>query len=363
MKNRNYSVDELIRNPSFQRLVKGEAAPGEVDQWTAWMEQSEENRKKIKKALSGILGFEPVESPAPDFEEEWSRLYRSTIGKSMDKQVVGTADKDSTLRWIYRAAAAILLMGLVGLGIYNYSENDKSATQLEQISERKTIITVDGEEKLLKFSNGSKVTLNSNSTLTYTVGLLHDETIDITLEGEAYFDADPNHSKARPAFAVTTPDGVIKDIGTKFLVTVEKDRSRVVLQEGRVEVEARDEKNIKEKFEVTKGEMVEFSKSAVLKKELVNSTFYTSWATGVMEFEQTEISKFATYVAQRFNVDVQFFDPKLADITLDGAIYFNSLEGLVRAVSDVAKIPVYQSGDRKTVYIGNPNNGNNTPNK
>lgn len=360
MDDRNYSVIELVHNQSFRRMCKGTARPEEIENWSRWMEDRDENRERAKKALSEIAGFEFADLETPDFEKEWSRLYKTTVGRQ-DMYSIGTAHKDSALRWIYRVAAALLLIGMVGIGAYLYSENGMSRTQLEQITQEETVKTGEGQQKTLKFNNGSKVAkvvLNSNSTLTYNVGLIRDQAIGVTLQGEAFFDVEKDFSKNHPAFSVSTPDGIIEDIGTEFLVTVENERSRVVLQEGMVNVKATDGEKAQKEFKVSMGEMVEFSKTNILKKETVNSTFYTSWATGSMQFDQTKISTFAEYVEQRFRVAV-VADPALTGVTLDGAVYFKSLEGLVRSVSDVTRIPVYQSKNRDTVYIGNPYNSNN----
>lgn len=352
MGNKDYTVSELVQDPAFRRMVKGTAAPYEIDRWSKWMEASNQNRQKARLAMSEIAGFEFADPTIPDVDEAWSRLYSVTVG-GRDIPHLKMSEKDSSLRWMYRAAAAILLIGMVSIGGYLYSESDQAATQLEQITEERQVETGEGEQKSLKFSNGAKIVLNSNSVLTYTIGLLGDETIQVTLEGEAYFEADMYSSSSQPAFAVSTPDGIIEDIGTKFLVTVEKGHSRVILQEGLVEVEQGDARNSNGIFRVSMGEMVEFDKAHIIKREAVNSTFYTSWATGFIEFNQTEIKEFATYVEQRFGVKVQIMNPDIAGIAMDGAVYFKSLEDLVRSVSDVVKISVYQSEDRNTIYIGN----------
>ena len=167
-----------------------------------------------------------------------------------------------------------------------------------------------------------------------------------------------NSESDLPAFAVTTPDGIIRDIGTKFLVAVENGHSRVVLQEGLVEVEPvsgqvnLSEQN-EEKFRVRKGEMVEFRRSDIITRKEINPTFYSSWATGFLELEESGVQEFAEYVEKRFVVDVQLWDPGLKDIQLNGTVYFRSLDELMKSVSEVIGIPVYRSADRGTVYIGN----------
>ncbi|SHF07000.1 FecR family protein [Fodinibius roseus] len=355
MHRKKYTVDELVQNPSFRQMVKGTASAEEVSRWNDWIEASDQNRAKARQAISEIAGFE-FDDPARgdvDEEVEWSRLYEATVGKSDTKiQQQYIQGRDSSAKWWYRVAAILILGSIIGAGLYLYPETDKVSTGVEQITREQTVRTDSGEQKTIRFSNGSKIILNSNATVTYSLGLLHSQTIEVTLEGEAFFDAESKSGENEPVFAIQTPDGTIRDIGTEFLVSVGDDYSRVILQEGTVEVTPREPVNEDRRIAVQKGEMLEFNRSEVLKKQGVNATFYTSWATGSMEFDKTTVQEFAGFVEQRFYVEVQVADPDLAEIRIDGAVYFKSLEGLVRSVSDIIKIPVYQSEDRETVYIG-----------
>jgi ferric-dicitrate binding protein FerR (iron transport regulator) len=336
-------------------MVKGTASTRELNEWNRWIESKDQHRTKAREATSEIAGFAFNIQKQPDIEEEWNRLYKHTLGKKKEERKENANSINSgsklPLKWIYRVAAVLLLGAFVGFGAYMYSGTDQ-ITEVEQITQERTIQTSSGEQKTVKFSNGSKMVLNSNSSITYNVGILHSQTIKVVLEGEAYFDAESISSQKQPVFAVHTPDGTIRDIGTEFLVKVKKDRSSVVLQEGKVEVSTTNQSNEEEKIAVQKGEMLEFDKSSVLSKKKVNATFYTSWATRSMEFNRTSIREFADFVEQRFNVKVRIARSEVALITLDGAVHFESLAGLVRSVSGVTNVPVYQSKDRKTVYIG-----------
>lgn len=355
---KDFTIRELKENPSFRRMVRGIATAEEIESWNRWIESNDENRLKAKKALTEMAGFEFQTAGTPNIEREWIRLRERTTGKSNKPLPPFRRNKDNTLRWIFRAVAIILLVSFVGIGMNLFYEESNSVPQLVQLTSERTITTEEGEQKSLKFSNGSKVILNSYSSLTYRLGDSKNSTIKITLEGEAWFDADPNRESDQPAFVVSTPDGIIRDIGTKFLVTVENGHSRVVLQEGLVEVEptnnpgdVSDQNSMK--FQVEKGEMVEFRRSDIITRKKVNPTYYSSWATGVLELEQSGVQEFAEYVEQRFDVDVQFRDSSLKNIQLNGTVYFRSLDELMRSVSEVIGIPVYRSADRDIVYIGN----------
>lgn len=360
MNKHNYSVNDLIHDQSFHGMVKGRASQEEIERWSAWMEDSEQNRRTAQEAIAEISGFQFDDPASIDFDKEWSKLYKSTVGRQ-NFYKASSAKKDFGLRMVYQLTAAVLLVGLVGLEVFFYAGSQPAEPQLEQITQEETVHTSDGQQKTLNFTNNgktAKVVLNENSTLIYEVGLLQDQPIEISLQGEAFFDVEQGFSEGHPAFSISTPDGLIKDLGTEFLVTVEKDRSRVVLQEGIVKIQQAARDQTQEEFEITKGQMVEFSKADILQLKIVNSSFYTSWATGSMQFGSTKVSDFAEYVRHRFEVEVILKDHSLKEVTLEGAVYFKSLEGLLRSVSEITKIPIYQSQHRDTVYIGNMYNAN-----
>lgn len=351
----HFSINELVNQRSFRRFAKGTATPEEAEKWNSWMEESDENRTKTKTAISEIVGFEFKSHPMPDVQKEWARLRSKTSGKKK-AGAYQRKPNDRHLQWLIRVAAILLLASMVGIGAYLHSGSERGLTHLQQLTEEHTISTNADEQKTLTFSNGARLVLNSNSRLTYTLGMIQSQTIQVTLEGEAWFDAD-NDESADPAFAVRTPDGIIRDIGTQFLVTVQQGQTRVVLQEGIVEVESiaenNGENNLKnEFFRIEKGEMVEFNRTDILTRERVNPTFYSAWATQFMQFEETTIGELADYIEGHFGVEVYITDADLNEITLDGAVYFRSLDELIRSVSEVTGIPVYRSDTRDRVYMG-----------
>ena len=216
-------------------------------------------------------------------------------------------------------------------------------------------MTEEGEQKTLNFSNGSKVILNSFSTLTYRLGSYNGSTIEITLDGEAWFDAGPGGDSDEPVFAVNTPDGIITDIGTKFLVKVENGHSAIVLQEGLVEVEPLDLSNSgmqEKKFQVQEGEMVEFRRAEIITRRYVNPTYYSSWATGMLKLEETDIEEFSEYIEQQFDVEVKLKDSRLKNMQLNGTVYFRSLDELMRSVSEVIGLTTYRPVRKDTVFLG-----------
>lgn len=333
-------------------MVLGIASADEVRRWSEWMEFSEENRRTAMQATSELVGFEFTLAETPDIDKQWLRLRNETVGKK-EKPASSTWKKEKRLKWIIRAVAIFLILGSAGIATVIFHNEDNSVPQLELLAEERIISTEADQHKTLQFSNGSRIVLNSSSTLTYRTGTTERPTIEVVLDGEAWFEADPNAESEQPAFEIVTPDGIIRDIGTKFLVSVQNGLSRVVLQEGVVEVEPLGRVEANEgTFRVRKGEMVEFRGTDIIARKEVNPSFYSSWATGVLVLAQSRMQEFAEYVEERFDVRVQLNQADLEGLQLNGTVYYRSLDELMRSVSEVIGIPVYRSADRDTVYIG-----------
>ena len=330
----------------------------EIDEWQEWIIKSEENREAARLASLEIIGFEFKEPSLPDIESEWKKLHQKTSGRNKTA-VYGKRKADSFSQWFIKIAAIFIVAAITGLGVYLLSAGEDAQIVTEHVTELKTISTDGSEIKTVRFSNGSRIVLNRNTVMSYGVGNANNQTIEIILDGEAWFDVPEEVSDSVPAFEVRTPDGVIRDIGTQFLVTVKPGHTEVVLQKGIVEIDQIEAGNsstdfVKDTFLLEKGELLAFNRTEILMREMVNPTFYTAWATNFMQFDRTSVHEFMQYVEQRFEVRGIITEPGIDDITIDGAVYFRSLAELVRAVSEVLEVPVFLSEKRDTVYIGRP---------
>ena len=346
MRQTEYTVQDLVQDPSFLRFAKGIASVEETEEWDRWIEHTLQNRAKSKAAISEIVGFEFKNELAPDIEKQWALLYKKTAGdqKKESRRLTGRE-----LNWIVRAVAVLILVSTVWAGSHLFSNDGMPVTQLEQLIEETTLRTAENEQKIMRFSNGSSIVLNSNSTITYSTGQVNSQTIQVFLDGEAWFVADDDPGLPGPAFSISTPNGIIEDIGTEFLVSVGDTGSRVVVQEGVVEIfPSRHQAdfnppNYKEisSYRAEKGELIEFTHENILDRRNVNTTFYTSWATGFMQH-----ARHFQAIIKRDERLIYFFDQtdqvELETLyrnekTVLGIIFLDNYEELTQAMDDTSK--------------------------
>src|ERR1700723_3878162 len=122
----------------------------------------------------------------------------------------------SRIAW---AAAAALVMG-VGLALFMLETPQKFATAL-------------GEQRSVLLADGSRVTLNTASTI--EVDLRRGRREVRLVRGEALFEV--AHDPARP-FVVRAGNALLNDVGTQFNVDLRSDRTTVTVVEGRVAVDS-----------------------------------------------------------------------------------------------------------------------------
>jgi transmembrane sensor len=117
------------------------------------------------------------------------------------------------------AAAAVLLIG-VGLVLF----------MLETPQEFRTAL---GEQRSVLLADGSRVTLNTASTIEVN---LHNGRREVRLvQGEALFEV--AHDAARP-FVVRAGNALLEDVGTQFNVDMHSNGTTVTVVEGRVAVDS-----------------------------------------------------------------------------------------------------------------------------
>jgi len=122
----------------------------------------------------------------------------------------------SRLAW---AAAAVLLIG-VGLALFTRETPQQFRTAL-------------GEQRSVLLADGSRVTLNTASTIELNLQKGRREVR--LVQGEALFEV--AHDAARP-FVVRAGNARLKDLGTQFNVDVRSNGTTVTVVEGRVAVDS-----------------------------------------------------------------------------------------------------------------------------
>lgn len=129
------------------------------------------------------------------------------------------------LKWTSIAAAALLIPILLATSVYYYNES------ASLMASEMVVTTGSGERATITLPDGTKVAINSESTLKYSPNLFNKEQRKIEFTGEAFFDVSSN--KEVP-FLINTSDLTVKVLGTSFNVRSREEEPNItiLLEEG-----------------------------------------------------------------------------------------------------------------------------------
>ena len=150
----------------------------------------------------------------------------------------------------------------------------------------------------LVLSDGSKVWLNSESSITYPLQFDNDSLRAVTITGEAYFEVAKSKTKK---FVVTTGNGIKTEVlGTHFNVKNYDDENTcgVTLLEGSVRVSKAQNSVL-----LVPEQQANYENSFSVKK--VNIERVVAWKTGVFNFEDDDLPTVLKQLSRWYDIHVQ----------------------------------------------------------
>lgn len=201
--------------------------------------------------------------------------------------------------------------------------------------------TTVGAVAAIPLSDGSKVTLNTDSQIRVAV-TLEERRVNLG-RGEAFFEVAKDPS--RP-FVVVAGDCKVVAVGTKFSVWREASEVRVAVTEGRVRVERDDRDAHQDPQEIGAGGIAHASDSGVLvqSKPLKEVEEDLSWRRGFLFFHDVPLAQ-AVAEFNRYNPErIVIASPGIADIRIGGNFRSTNVAGFIRLLQDGFSIHSEQRG-------------------
>lgn len=261
--NQKKKLTDLLKDASFLRWLRA-GRPGSDPEWDAWSKEDSENRKMAEDAAAMEQGlpFRQQKVSAELTQQHWAGIQ----ARLNDQQA--PAKRRRLLVWS-AAAAILLLLGFIGA---QWLAGGEAAWTIHQ--------TAMGESETIALPDGSTIYLGANSSLQYSSDFLAEEERIIHLEGEAYFEVQPQE-QPRP-FLVRTPALNVRVLGTTFNVNAHRSQPIVSLTSGSLQV-------IHPGTEVTKilepGQTAQFIEAEGQFNILTGAAAYwASWKTGEWQF-------------------------------------------------------------------------------
>jgi len=165
-----------------------------------------------------------------------------------------------------------------------------------------TLATANGSQYNLTLSDGTKVWLNSNSTLKFPENFGSGERL-VSLDGEAYFEVSKKTDHRK--FIVKTKGQAITVLGTKFNVNghFAHQEVKTTLLEGRVAVKPQ---NIKLKTQVLLPNQQAILGNGYLHVLKVDASQIVSWKSGYFSFDNSSVEELASKIGAWYGIPIEY---------------------------------------------------------
>ena len=357
MKNLTISDEEKI---ALVNYLTGHFTSTDSAALKEWLEKNENNKILFDQFVSiwQTNSFKNISSQI-QLEEAWNEL-NSRLKKNKNPLNI------SWIELIRIAAVFVIALFIGALGYYLLSKNSSSTSGNQYVE----YISPLGSRSFVQLSDGSKVWLNSGSTLKYhrSYGINNRE---LLLSGEAFFEVEKN--KNLP-FIVKTSEINITALGTKFDVKAysEEQTIETTLIEGSVSLESTTV-NLNQNVVLKPNEKAVFTKknqsielisqqqnknkqtaTAITKPKLeiiesIEPEPIISWKDKRWIISNEKLGDLAVKLERRYDVNFIFDNDLLKDYSFGGTLEDESLEQVMKAIQFSS--PIKYIIDDKTVYV------------
>jgi ferric-dicitrate binding protein FerR (iron transport regulator) len=220
------------------------------------------------------------------------------------------------------AAAVILFMCM----LWSRPSENADPEIFEIVAER-------GQKSSVTLPDGSRVMINSASTISYTSDYNVKER-NVFLSGEAYFDVASN---ADIPFVVHADKVSVTALGTEFNVKAYAEDPYVVttLVEGSVRTEAGTQYEL-----LTRAQEASYNKEAdvLLAYDVKDISRAVPWIRNELLFENESLADIAVTLERMYNVTIVFEDEAAKGYSYTGLIRNNSLQNVLELISSTSPV-------------------------
>ena len=330
--NKDYNqLEDFISDDSFLSWVY-KTDETNTATWAAWLASNPGKQALAEEAASFVLQLRLTEASVSD---QQLNAAEARLKKAIEAEKQGSPAKVIPMRrrkiW-YSVAAAVILIGVLTFSL-QYLFKDTAKPQLA---------TAYGQIRQDKLPDGTEVTLNANSKITYPKQWKEGTDREVWINGEAFFHV--KKTARHDKFIVHTDGFDIEVTGTSFDVINRNGKSSIILKEGSVKIHRPGEAVIFMK----PGDFVEFAEKQIQKKTIVKQD-YLAWTENKLVFDNTSLTEFAAIVKEHYGIEVKLQCDSLSEKTLNGIMPNDNLEVLLQSLEATQEYSIQRSKTAITI--------------
>jgi transmembrane sensor len=267
------------------RMSDGELTDSERGEWECWKVSTPERARAWARAqlLKSKLGGLPPSLAMSALDRPSSPERRAALGK----------------------LAMILAILPAGWGSWKLAESQQWSADYR---------TAIGQQRELTLADGSKITLNTDTAIDVLFDA--DQRLIHLREGEILVQTAPDISPLARPFLVSTRQGRMQALGTRFTVRELQPRTHLAVLEGAVKVELADNRQTTPLI-VNAGQRTDFS-SHTFGQLSVADRYVGAWTQGMLMADKMRLADFVDELT-RYRRGFVRLDPAIADLRVSGA--------------------------------------------
>jgi len=360
---RDYKVEDFVLDPEFQKWV---LAPdtGTKTYWEGYVNKNPEKNKDIILAKKLVLNISRKKREVNEerIEQTWKNIDQGLDNiqfKSAERKVI-PFDSSSTLRDFERRAGrdynrSMQFYRLVGILAVAFTLSFLVNFFFPQPAPKMVEIPVVYEEHQappgvksnLTLQDGSKVILNSGSTLRYAKNFEPHQRV-LELQGEAFFEVAEDEN--RP-FKVRTGPVTTTALGTSFNIKAfENESMDIALLTGLVAVD----------FDLTPSQNVRLEKGEGLhinldrdrvKKVAFDVQKVMAWTKKTIVFDHTSMPEIKRVLENWYGVTIKFSNLPKKELELSGKFTDQTIKNVLEGLSYSARFDFTIENDEVTLLF------------
>ena len=311
----------------FRKYLSNSATADEMKELDEWIASNEDFHDWLENQVDNSSAEMDAEKQA------------DILAKIHEKIAVQSKQKFVLPGWAKTVAAvALIVLMAVSAAIY-FRSNQPNMIQYAEIG------ALRGQKASVTLPDGTKITLNSESTLKYSTNYNQSDRA-VELVGEAYFEVAKN--KKIP-FVVKAGKLEIEAKGTAFNIKAYPTDNSIstTLTEGKIEV-----KTPVDVLNMIPNERMEYNNTdqTFRKLTLTDAVGSIGWLNDELSFENATLAEVVATFSRIYNIDIQFASESIKEQRFTGKINNNSLLSVLRIISLTSPIRFEQKDSVVILY-------------
>lgn len=306
----------------LRRYIEGDATPEEKKQVILWLEEDEAHTEEYKmlRKLHNLNTWNAEPEKRISFPGKKSKLF---VWRKLAQECI--------------KIASVLLMGI--LVSYFLMLKNEEEVQMQ------TIHVPYGQRAELFLSDGTKVWLNSGTTLSFPNRFTHTSR-HVTLDGEGYFKVAKDEKKP---FTVHTEQYDVRVLGTEFNLKsyTKNNLFETALLEGCIEIVS----EYRQPIRLKANEVVHLSDSKLVKSHITDFNYF-KWREGLICFEKETLASLFAKLELYYDVRIIVKNQSLLDWSYSGKFRIrDGIEHVLRVLQQRHQFEYIKEEEKNIIII------------